>query len=233
MGAHALGWKNYADKVNTDFQYAGVNGKLIGVVKDFHFESLHQPVSPMIFVIKKDNFDYVSVRVSANDMQASLNYLGKLWKEYLPKRPFDYEFVSENYQHLYQAERRENQLFTIFSSMAIFIACMGLFGLATFNTLQRFKEIGIRKVLGASVISILQLLSSEILLLVVVASAMACPLAWYAMSRWLNLFAYHVEMNWLVYLAATFFAVLVALITISTQTIRAAMTNPTNTLKYE
>lgn len=232
-GANALGWKNYTEKINSDFQYAGVNGKLIGVAKDFHFESLHQPISPMIFVIRKDNFDYFSVRISAKDMQASLAYVSKLWKQYLPKRPFDYEFVSENYQHLYQAEMKENQLFTIFSSLAIFIACMGLFGLATFNTLQRFKEIGIRKVLGASVISILKLLTSEILLLVVMASMVACPLAWYIMNQWLGLFAYHIEMSWLVYLVAALFAVLIALITISTQTIRAATTNPANTLKYE
>jgi len=232
-GANALGWKNYADKINTDFQYAEVNGKLIGVVKDFHFESLHQPISPMIFLIKKDNFDYFSVRISVSDMQASLDYLGKLWKEYLPKRPFEYEFVSENYQHLYQAEMKENQLFTIFSSMAIFIACMGLFGLATFSTLQRFKEIGIRKILGASIMSILQLLTSEILLLVVIASVVACPLAWYLMSQWLGSFAYHVGMNLLVYLAAALFVILVAMITISAQAIRAAITNPTNTLKYE
>jgi putative ABC transport system permease protein len=187
----------------------------------------------MIFLIKKDNFDYFSVRISANDIHASLDNLGKLWKEYLPKRPFDYEFVSENYQHLYQAEMKENQLFTIFSSMSVFIACMGLFGLATFNTLQRFKEIGIRKVLGASIISILKLLTSEILLLVIVASALACPLAWYLMSQWLMLFAYHIDMSLLVYLLAALFAVLVALITISAQALRAATTNPSNTLKYE
>jgi putative ABC transport system permease protein len=233
MGAGALGWKNYNDKINSDFQYAGVNGKLIGIVKDFHFESLHQPISPMIFVIKKENFDFFSVRISASDMQSSLDYLGKLWKEYLPKRPFDYEFVSENYQHLYQAETKENQLFTIFSSMAVFIACMGLFGLATFNTMQRFKEIGIRKVLGASVGSILKLLTSEILLLVVVASVIACPLGWYFMNRWLVLFAYHIEVSLLVYVSASLFAVLIALLTISIQIVRAAVTNPTNILKYE
>jgi putative ABC transport system permease protein len=232
-GANALGWKNYADKINSDFQYSGVNGKLIGIVKDFHFESLHQPISPTIFLIRKDNFDFFSVRISSNDMQTSLDYLGKVWKAYLPKRPFDYEFVSENYQHLYQAEMKENQLFTIFSSMAVFIACMGLFGLATFNTLQRFKEIGIRKVLGASVVNILKLLTSEILLLVIIASVVACPLAWYLMSQWLILFAYHIEMNLLVYLSAALFAVVVALMTISAQAIRAATTNPSNTLKYE
>ena len=117
--------------------------------------------------------------------------------------------------------------------MAIFIACMGLFGLATFNTVQRFKEIGIRKVLGASVISILKLLTSEIVLLVVMASVIACPLAWYLMSQWLVLFAYHIEMSWLVYLLAAVFAVLIALMTISAQAIRAATANPSNTLKYE
>jgi putative ABC transport system permease protein len=232
-GANALGWKTYTDKINTDFQYAGVTGKLVGVVKDFHFESLHQPISPTIFLIKKDNFDYFSARISTNDMQASLDYLHKVWKQYLPNRPFDYEFVSENYQRLYQAEAKQNQLFTIFSGMAVFIACMGLFGLATFNTLQRFKEIGIRKVLGASVINILVLLASEILLLVVIAGAIACPLAWYLMTQWLVLFAYHIEMNLLVFVSVILFAVVAAIITIGAQTFRAAITNPSNTLKCE
>jgi putative ABC transport system permease protein len=232
-GAYALGWKNYNEKINSDFQYAGVNGKLIGIVKDFHFESLHQPISPTIFLVSRKNFDWFSVRISGRDRQMGLTHLGKLWKEFLPKRPFDFEFISDNYQHLYEAELKENQLLTVVSSLAIFIACLGLLGLATFNALQRLKEIGIRKVLGASVRSIVALLSSEILVLVVIASVIACPIAWYIMSKWLASFAYHIEMSLFVYLSAALLAAFVALLTISSQTLRAAMSNPSSILRNE
>lgn len=232
-GAKELGWKNYAEKINSDFQYNGVKGKLIGIVKDFHFESLHQPIVPMILLVSRNNFDSFSVRISGTNTQAGIEHLGKLWKDFLPRRPYDFEFISDNYQRLYQSEVKENQLFSIFSGMAIFIACLGLFGLATFNTLQRLKEIGIRKVLGASVFSILRLLTWEILALVIIASLIACPIAWYLMSRWLGSFAYRIDMTLFAFVAAALLASLVALITICTQTIRAAMTNPSNTLRSE
>jgi putative ABC transport system permease protein len=151
----------------------------------------------------------------------------------LPNRPFSYTFLSDDYKRLYTDEQKQGQLFTIFSGLAIFIACLGLFGLATFNTLQRVKEIGIRKVLGASVPSILTLLSREIVILILAANLIAWPLAWYFMNQWLDSFAYHIDMNLAIYLLAAIGAILLALITVSTQTLKAAMTNPSNTLRYE
>ncbi len=231
--AREIGWKKPQDRVNTDFQYAGVRGKLIGIIKDFHFESLHQPITPMIFLVRRNNFNSISVKIDGKDTRKGLAHLEKIWKEFLPKRPFDYKFVSESYQRLYQVEQKQNQLFTIFSSLAILIACLGLFGLATFNTLQRVKEIGIRKVLGASVPNILGLLSKEIVVLIIISNLVAWPFAWFIMDKWLGSFAYHIEMNVFIYLSAAVMAVLIALITVSSQSIKAAMSNPSDTLRYE
>ncbi len=228
-----IGWKSNTEGIDKDFQYGGTRGKLIGVVKDFHFESLHQEIIPMIFFINQNNYNNISVKIAGNNMQDGLEHLQKVWKEFLPVRPFDYQFISDRYLKLYAAEQKQGQLFTVFSALAIFIACLGLFGLATFNTLQRIKEIGVRKVLGASVPHILMLLSKEIVILIVMANLLAWPIAWIFMGQWLKSFAYHIDMNLLVYLIAAVLAILVALLTVSTQTIKAAMTNPSNTLRYE
>ncbi len=229
--AKSYGWKDMNDAILKDFNYAGKTGKLIGIVKDFHFESLHQKIVPLVFYI--DYFNRLSVKMEGKNMKQGIEHLEKTWKEFLPNRPFSYTFLSDNYLKLYDDEQRQGQLFTIFSGLAIFIACLGLFGLATFNTLQRVKEIGIRKVLGASVPSILSLLSKEIILLILLANLLAWPLAWFFLNKWLNTFAYHMDMNVVIYFLSAFAAILLALITVSTQTIRAAMMNPANTLKYE
>jgi putative ABC transport system permease protein len=230
----AIGWKSNEEGIGQDFSYGGVRGKLVGVVNDFHFESLHQEVTPMIFVpIEQAGANFVAVKISSSEMQQGLAHLEKLWKEMLPGRPFEYQFMDDRYARLYEAEQKEGKLFTIFSGLAIFIASLGLFGLATFNTMQRVKEIGIRKVLGASVPSILALLSKEIIMLILAANLIAWPVAWYFMSQWLNSFAYHVDMNVLAYALAALACIVVALITVSSQTIKAAMTNPANTLRYE
>ena len=228
-----IGWKSNEEGLNGDFQYGGTKGKLIGVVKDFHFESLHQEITPMIFLISKGNYNNISVKIAGESMQEGIEHLQKVWKEFLPLRPFDYQFISDRYQKLYEAEQKLGQLFTVFSGLAIFIACLGLFGLATFNTTQRIKEIGVRKVLGASVPSILALLSKEIVILIAIANIVAWPIAWFAMNEWLGSFAYHIDMNLLIYLIAAMVAILIALITVSVQTIKAAMTNPSSTLRYE
>jgi len=231
--AKAYGWNNISDGLDKDFSYANIKGKLVGIVKDFHFESLHQSIIPIVFYSRPGIFSDLSIRISAGKTQEGLAHIEKVWREFLPDRPFNYAFVSEDYHRLYLEEQKQNQLFTIFSGLAIFIACLGLFGLATFNTLQRVKEIGIRKVLGASVPSILGLLSKEIVILIIIANLIAWPLAWYFMQQWLNSFAYHTNMNVTIYLLAAIVAVLVALLTVSSQTIKAAMTNPSSTLKYE
>lgn len=215
-----------------DFKYGGVKGKVVGVVKDFHFESLHEGIIPVIFH-PGQFYSRISVKIAGNDVQQGLEQIEKTWREFLPHRPFEYKFLSMQYEQLYDAEQKQGQLFTLFSGLAILIACLGLFGLATFNTLQRVKEIGIRKVLGASIPSILTLLSKEIVSLIVIANLIAWPIAWYLMSQWLDTFAYRIDMDILIYLLSACVAVLIALITVSSQTIKAAMSNPANTLRYE
>jgi putative ABC transport system permease protein len=231
--ARKIGWSTPAEGVDKDFLYGGTRGKLIGVVKDFHFESLHQEIAPMIFFLGKNNYNVTSVKLNGEQTQQALEHLEQVWKAFLPLRPFDYQFLNNRYQRLYLDEQKQGQLFTVFSALAIFIACLGLFGLATFNTLQRIKEIGVRKVLGATIPQILMLLSKEIVLLILVANVLAWPVAWYFMNQWLGSFAYHIDIHWLTFALAGIVAIIVALITVSAQTWRAAMTNPSNTLRYE
>ncbi|HEX8060746.1 MAG TPA: FtsX-like permease family protein, partial [Cyclobacteriaceae bacterium] len=232
--ARAIGWKTNEEGIDTDFQYGRTKGKLVGIVKDFHFESLHQRVVPMVFIpSKQTGINFLAIKISGDKMADGLSHLEKIWHSTLPGRPFEYQFLDDRYKQLYEAEQKEGALFTIFSGMAIFIACLGLFGLATFNTMQRVKEIGIRKVLGASVPGILRLLSTEIVILILIANAIAWPIAWIFMNKWLDTFAYHINMNLLVYLLSAIAAIVLALLTVSAQTIRAAMTNPANILRYE
>jgi putative ABC transport system permease protein len=229
----AMGIADPASIIEQEFSYGGVNGRVIGVVKDFHFESLHQTINPIVFLIQRGGYNNLSIQVAGTNFQEGLNHIEKVWREFLPDRLFEYTFMNERYNRLYQNETKQSQLFTGFSLLAIFIACLGLFGLATFNTLQRIKEIGIRKVLGASVPNILTLLSREIVLLVIVSNVIAWPVAWYFMDKWLNTFAYRIEMNVLLYVLAAFVAIAIALLTVSSQTLKAAMSNPANTLRYE
>lgn len=231
--ARKIGWKSLAEGVDKDFLYGGVRGKLIGVVKDFHFESLHQEIAPMIFFLRPNNYNVISVKLNGSQTQEGLAHLERVWKEFVPTLPFEYQFLNDRYQRLYLDEQKQGQLFTVFSGLAIFIACLGLFGLATFNTLQRIKEIGVRKVLGATVPHILMLLSREIIYLILAANVLAWPVAWYFMNQWLGSFAYHIDMNVFTFILAGVVAVVIALITVSAQTWKAAMTNPSNTLRYE
>ena len=231
--ARSIGFATNEEAIDQDFLYGGVKGKLIGIVKDFNFESLHQDIVPMSFFISAGNYNNLTIKIAGDNMQEGLQHIEKTWRTFLPIRPFDYQFTSDRYAMLYDSEKKQGQLFTVFSGLAVFIACLGLFGLATFNTLQRVKEIGIRKVLGASVPGILMLLSKEIVILIVVANLIAWPVAWYLMALWLDSFAFHVTMNPIIYLGAAVAAVVLALVTVSAQTVKAAMTNPSNTLRYE
>ncbi|HBK89004.1 MAG: FtsX-like permease family protein [Cyclobacteriaceae bacterium] len=231
--ARKIGWTSPGEGVDKDFLYGGVRGKLIGVVKDFHFESLHQEIAPMIFFIRSGNYNVTSVKLNGAQTQEALAHLERVWKDFLPLRPFDYQFLNDRYQRLYLDEQKQGQLFTVFSGLAIFIACLGLFGLATFNTLQRIKEIGVRKVLGATVPHILMLLSREIIYLILAANVLAWPVAWYFMNQWLGSFAYHIDISVFTFILAGVVAVVIALMTVSAQTWKAAMTNPSNTLRYE
>ena len=229
--ARMVGWSN-EEAIGKVLKNGMVKGSVIGVVKDFHFESLHEPIVPVVFHGEK-SFSRVSVLVSESEMEAALAHMEKVWNQFVVERPFDYRFLADRYRWEYKGEQNQNELFIIFAVLAIFIASMGLFGLATFNTLQRRKEVSIRKVLGAPIASIVQLLSKEILILIIVANVVAWPIAWYFMSEWLNGFAYHIEMTIFTFLIAGALALVITLITIGSQTLKAALVNPATILKNE
>ena len=231
--AQEFGWETSAGKKLTDLDLG--SGYVIGVVKDFHFRSKHQKIEPLILSIRPDEryIYFISVKYDQANARKILSFLQKKWKEYSPDRPLDYFFLDENFDKLYRAEERLSQIFSVFSFLAIFIACLGLFGLASFTAEQRTKEIGIRKTLGASAANIVLLLSKEFTKWVIVANALAWPLAYFAMNRWLQNFAYRISIGlWMFFLGAGL-ALAIAFFTISFQTVRAALANPIDALRYE
>lgn len=231
-----LGWNQASDAVGKGFKYGNIKGSIIGVVKDFHFESMHQAILPMVlemFPPRRSFYNNLSVKISGNNITGALAYLEATWKKYMPGIPYQFSFLDENFDALYQSEQRQGNLFTSFACIAIFIACLGLFGLSAFAITQRIKEIGVRKVLGADVGSIVTLLSKDFLILVLIAAGIAFPIAWYAMNHWLKDFAYRVNMQWWVFGLAALGAALVALVTVSFQAIKAAVTNPVKSLRSE
>ena len=211
---------------------------VIGVLRDFHFQSLHQQITPLILMNAKKfgaaaSFMAVRIKGGGDNFQAVLKAIGRAWMQFVPERPFHYEFLDQDLAEQYKAEATMKNIFTIFSILAIFIACIGLLGLAAYATQQRMKEIGIRKVLGASVSSIIAMLSRDFLKLVVLSSLFAFPIAWWAMHAWLQDFAYRVDMPWMAFPAAGILAAFIALATISYQAIQAAITNPVKSLRSE
>ncbi len=215
-------------KVKWDERYLEV----IGVVKDYHHSGLQKAIDPIIFY-PQNNSAYFTVRLTADKMPEKIAALDKLYKTYFPGNPFDYFFVDDNYNKLYVSEQQYSHIFTTASLWAIFIACLGLFGLATFTVESRTKEIGIRKVLGASVASITALLSKDFLVLVLVAIVIASPIAYYFMDKWLQDFAYRIFISWWVFAVAGGLAVLIAFLTVGFQSIKAALMNPVKSLKSE
>jgi len=229
----SIGWKNNADAIDELFEYGGNKGKVIGVVKDFHFESLHQKIVPMVMLINKGWRNWLSISISAGNFQNSIASVENTWKTYMPNTPFSYQFLDERFNNQYQAEQKQRSLFMLFAGISIFISCLGLFALAAFMAEQRRKEIGVRKVLGASVSSITTLLSKDFIKLVLISIVIASPIAWYAMSSWLADFAYRINIQWWIFPAAGLIAVLIAVLTVSYQAISAALVNPVKSLKSE
>lgn len=230
----ALGWKTAQNAVGKDMRYGGVQGKVVGVVKDFHFESLHQMIVPMLFRLPSNQgYHKLSIKIDGKNVQATMKSIQQIWKNYLPDVPFESTFIDEKFDQLYHSEQQQGSLFTIFSCIAIFIACLGLFGLSAFTISQRVKEIGVRKVLGASVPQIVTELSKDFLKLVLVAAIIALPIAWYSMSKWLMDFAFRINVSWWVLLMAGVAALVIAFVTISFQSVKAAMANPIKSLRAE
>jgi putative ABC transport system permease protein len=228
-----LGYSAPKDAVGRDFNQWGRKGKIIGVVKDFHYQSLRSPIRPLSMRIEPGGVDQLSVKVRATNLPATIAAIENKWKTIIPYRPFSYVFVDEFFDRQYRSEDNFGKLFLNFAVLAIFISCLGLLGLASYSTLQRTKEIGVRKVLGASVTSIVNLLSREFMLLVGIAFLIAAPLTWFFMSRWLKDFTYRIDISWWIYVLAGVLAMLIALLTISFQAIKAAVANPIKSLHTE
>ena len=226
-----LGWDNPLDKtINRSGDHP-----IIGVVEDFHFASLHNEIAPLIFTNKPwtGGFDYMALKLSPGSFNEVMGQVENVWHEILPQTPFESWFLDDSINRQYESEQRFQTTFFYFSMFSIFIALLGVLGLATFAIQQRTKEIGIRKVLGASVGSIVSLLSKDFLQLVVVAAIVAFPTAWLVMNRWLEDFAYRIEIAWWMYAVAGLAAVLIALLTVGSQAIRAAIANPVKSLRTE
>jgi len=212
-------------------------GRIVGVVKDFHFTSLQTAVEPLVILPTPVAYGsaplYLSLRIRAEDLPGTLAQLEDTWRTLIPHRPFDYFFLDEDFDRQYKAEDRLGRIFGVFAGLAILIACLGLFGLAAYTVEQRTKEIGVRKVLGASMPGLVGLLTTDILKLVALAFVLAAPVTYLAMHRWLDDFAYRIEMSAWTFLMAGLFALLVASLTVSYQAIKAARANPVDSLRHE
>ncbi|HEY5747585.1 MAG TPA: ABC transporter permease [Chryseolinea sp.] len=211
----------------------GKKGKVIGVVKDFNFSSLHLKIEPLIIHIHPDWYSYIALKIKGDDVPATVSRLEHQWKQLGLDSPFAYSFMDQDFQNLYEAEQQTQTIIGCLASLAIFIASLGLFGLAAFMAEQRTKEIGVRKVLGATVTSIIALLSKDFLKLIAFAIVIAVPVTWYAAGQWLNSFAYRTEISWWIFGIAGLASIVIALITVSFQSIRAAVANPVNSLRNE
>jgi len=207
---------------------------IVGIVKDWHFQSLHSQIAPMIFHLKHpENSGVVNVRLRPENNKQTISMIEKTWKKFTNDQPFEYFFIDKKLEELYKSETQVGKISTFFAFLAIFIACLGLFGLISFTSLLRTKEIGIRKTLGASTQTIIYLLSKETIILVIVSSLIAYPVAYYYMDKWLQNFVYRMNINWLVFVLTTFLVILIALLTVSFQAIKAARRNSIEALRYE
>jgi putative ABC transport system permease protein len=232
-----LGWKNpVGRRVRTGVDHGVISfSTIVGVVKDFNTYSLQHKIAPMALVLPQtaNDEDNLYVRLSKNNIPAALSYLQEVYGKFDPENKMDYHFLDQNFADQYQTEQKQGNLLLIFTILAISIACLGLFGLVTFTAEQRVKEIGIRKVLGASVKNIVALLSRDLIQLVLLATVIASPLAWFAMNKWLQSFAYRININWWVFVIAGAIAIIIAFLTISFRSVKAAMANPAKSLKSE
>lgn len=225
----------YKDPVGKEMTMWGRKGTIVGLMKDFHYNSLHSTIEPLILRLqpKTENWGVVIVRADAGKTKEALANLEKTFKKFNPSFPFKYSFTDQEYAKQYKSEQVVNQLSNFFAFLAIFISCLGLFGLAAFTAEQRTKEIGVRKVLGASVTNLVGMLSAEFIKLVLVATFIAFPIAWYFLKGWLEKYAYRIEIEWWYFALAAIVAVFIALLTVSSQAIRAALMNPVKSLKTD
>jgi len=213
--------------------FNGEKGTIVGVVKDFNYQPAQAAIEPMILAFNKWGMGTLLVRTRPGKTEATIQALEKISKQLNPAFPFSYGFVDQDINNLYKGEQQMGSLFNVFAIIAIFISCMGLYGLSAFMAEQRTKEIGVRKVLGASVFNVVYLLSTGFTKLILIAIVIAIPIAWFAMSRWLQNFHYRTDISWWMFVAAGCSAIVIALLTVSMQAIKAAIANPVKSLRTE
>lgn len=229
-----FGWKNPETAIGKPFNIGNRKGVVTGVVKDFHFNSLHEPIQPLALLpLNQGYFSRITLRANVSNTSGVIALLTSAWRKYFPSAMLDYNFLDKQIWESYQDEQRFSKIFSCFSLLSLLIACLGLYGLISYATLQRAKEIGIRKVLGASVNGIVTLLTKDFLKLVLLSLVIAVPVAWYAMQSWLQDFAYRINISWWMFALAGALVILIALITVGFQTIKAAMANPVKSLRTE
>ncbi|HEX6226298.1 MAG TPA: FtsX-like permease family protein [Chryseolinea sp.] len=232
----SMGWKEPIGKrlAQDDGNAATVDKTytVVGVIKDYHQSSLHSPITPMAIFFKEPNY-FLNIKIKPDNIKATIDYIGKTWDRVTHGKPFSYTFLDTDFQMLYQADQKRGQIFSLFSFVCLIISCIGLFGLAAYTTEQRAKEIGIRKVAGATVPQIMRLFYAEFLKLIAAGLMIACPVSYLLMTNWLQVFAYQTELNLINFVGAALITMLITMGSISFYAIRAAMINPANTLKTE
>jgi putative ABC transport system permease protein len=224
-----IGWE---DPLGKEFEIVE-RGPVVGIVKDFHFQSLHTKIQPMALHIYPKGFKYLLVRITASDIEQSLQTLRREWQSFFPERLFNYSFFDEDFNRIYKSEAHLLKTSNYITGLAILIACLGLFGLASFTAARRTKEIGIRKVLGAGIFRILALLSQDFVRLVLFGILIAFPFSFFISSRWLQNFAYRVPINIWAFLLVGVAVMLASLVTVLYQAVKAASTDPVKTLRHE
>lgn len=228
-----FGYPSVNEAVGQRISFWGMNWTVIGVLPDYHSLSLHHPIEPLMFIPSYGNGNALSLRLDGEDMEATVGFIRQTFDDFFPGNIFEYAFVDETFQRLYETDRRFGRILTFFTLLTVLIACLGLFGLATYMTFLRTKEIGVRKVLGASVSSLLLLLSKDFLKLVLLALVIAIPIAWFFSRQWLMEFPYRVDMEWWMFAAAGVVAILIAFIAVSAQSAKVALANPVKSLRSE
>lgn len=228
-----IGWASPEEAIGKKFLYGNRRGYVTGVMKNFHFESLHQPIVPIVFMISQDRNNQVSLKIDAENQEQTLAYIKEEWAALRPDFPFEPLYVDEGFNRQYEAEERVKTIFTFFSGLAVIISILGLLGLTTFATQQRTREIGIRKVMGAETGNILILLGKDFLKLVLIGFLIAIPISWFGMSNWLEDFAYKIGISWTIFMWAGLIAGAIAAMTVMSQSIKAAWADPVKSIKSE
>ncbi|MEK6783461.1 MAG: ABC transporter permease [Bacteroidota bacterium] len=227
------GFKKAEDAIDDRIIFQSDTLRIVGVLKNYHHESLKKAIDPLIFRYHPGAFGFYSIKFNLSSVKASLSTFEKEWKSMFPGHPFTYFFLDDHYNQQYQADKQFGKVFGLFSSLAIFIACMGLFGLSSLTAIQRTKEIGVRKILGASIPNILAMVSKDYVILMIVAIVPSVPLAWWIMAEWLSNFAYRIPLTWWIFAIPSFAVFTIAMLIVSIHTIIAARTNPVKSLRYE